>query len=275
MNLSANKAAVRPYIVSAAKRLGIVLLCAVTLLFCLTSSVSASAALGLFRFGAEGLGAYMRAGTGTVPWTLLAAIDLVETGSASQPDALRLEALKDRLSGRTVEEKLSGYTGSPVFISMVKSRMYSFSNIERLMDPARDFPIPKYLPYSYSNDFGQARTFGGERSHEGIDIICDKGTPVLSVCNGTVTKKGWLTLGGWRIGVEDEYGVYYYYAHMSAYGKYEIGDAVRVGDILGYVGSTGYGPEGTDTVMIPHLHFGLYENDEAFNPYVFLQAWER
>ena len=37
--------------------------------------------------------------------------------------------------------------------------------------------------------------------------------------------------------------------------------------LLGYVGSTGYGPEGTDDQMIPHLHFGLYINDIAIDPY--------
>lgn len=145
----------------------------------------------------------------------------------------------------------------------------------QMLDPTRVFPLPAQSGYAYEDGFGDARSFGGERSHEGVDIIVDKGTPVYSSCNGVVTKKGWLTLGGWRIGVEDAFGVYHYYAHLSAYAEgLEVGDAVSAGQLLGYVGSTGYGPEGTDDQMIPHLHFGLYINDIAIDPYPYLQAWD-
>lgn len=145
---------------------------------------------------------------------------------------------------------------------------------EQMTDPTRIFPLPLDSDYGYEDGFGDGRSFGGERSHEGIDIIVEKGTPVLSVCNGVVTQKGWLTLGGWRIGVTDAFGVYHYYAHLSSYADVEVGDAVSAGDVLGYVGSTGYGPEGTDDQMIPHLHFGLYVDDVAVNPYDYLRHWE-
>jgi len=144
----------------------------------------------------------------------------------------------------------------------------------QMADPTRVFPLPKDIKYSYEPGFGDGRWFGGERSHEGVDIIAPKGTPVRSVSNGTVTHKGWLTLGGWRIGVTDAFGVYHYYAHLSAYADVEIGDAVSAGQILGYVGSTGYGPEGTEDQMVPHLHFGLYVDGVAYDPYPYLQKWE-
>ena len=145
----------------------------------------------------------------------------------------------------------------------------------QMLDPTRVFPLPAGSGYSYEDGFGDGRDFGGARSHEGVDIIVDEGTPVLSVCNGTITKMGWLTLGGWRIGVEDAFGVYHYYAHLSAYAEgLEIGDTVRAGDVLGFVGSTGYGPVGTSDQMVPHLHFGVYVNDVAVNPYPYLRAWD-
>ncbi len=144
----------------------------------------------------------------------------------------------------------------------------------QLSDATRVFPLPKDAGYSFYPEFGADRTFGGERPHEGVDIPAPEGTPVRSVCNGVVTKKGWLTLGGWRIGVTDAFGVYHYYAHLSAYADVEIGDAVSAGQVLGYVGSTGYGPEGTSDQMIPHLHFGLYADDVAFDPYPYLKEWE-
>ena len=75
--------------------------------------------------------------------------------------------------------------------------------------------------------------------------------------------------------MEDAFGVYHYYAHLSAYAEgLEMGDTVRAGDVLGFVGSTGYGPVGTSDQMIPHLHFGVYVNDVAVNPYPYLRAWD-
>ncbi|MDR0896449.1 MAG: M23 family metallopeptidase [Oscillospiraceae bacterium] len=143
-----------------------------------------------------------------------------------------------------------------------------------LTDPTRVFPLPQGQYSPYESGFGDGRSFGGARSHEGIDIIAPEGTPVYSVCNGVVTNKGWLTLGGWRIGVMDAFGVYHYYAHLSQYADLEVGDPVSAGQLLGYVGSTGYGPEGTSDQMVSHLHFGLYMNDVAFDAYPYLVRWE-
>jgi murein DD-endopeptidase MepM/ murein hydrolase activator NlpD len=238
-------------------------------------TADATVELGMSRFGDHGLQAYIEAGTTAVPWTMLAAIDLVETGSMSAPTPSRLSQLKRSLVGNTVDQKLNNYAHSRVFTDIVKRRMNTFNVINRMMDSSHMFPLPKSSNYWYDDSWGAARNFGGVRFHEGIDIIAATGTPVYSACSGTVTKKGWLTLGGWRIGVEDENGIYYYYAHLSQYGNYEIGDKVCAGDILGYVGSTGSGPEGTDDVMTPHLHFGMYENDVAFNAYMFLKSWEK
>ena len=251
-----------------------VVLFAVGALICGSVSAETKIPLGMSRFGDHGLQAYIEAGTANVPWTMLAAVDLVETGSMSSPSTARLNQLKSQLIGLTVDQKLNNYAHSPVFTQIVKRRMQVFEYIYSMMDASHVFPLPRGCGYTYEDSWGAARSFGGERNHEGIDIIVAKGTPVYSACAGTVTKKGWLTLGGWRIGIEDENGIYYYYAHLSSYGNFEVGDTVRAGDILGYVGSTGYGPEGTDNVLIPHLHFGMYENDVAFNPYMFLKAWK-
>lgn len=144
----------------------------------------------------------------------------------------------------------------------------------QMTDPTRVFPLAKSANYSYEPGFGDGRSYGGERAHEGVDIIAAKGAPVRSVCNGVVTNKGWLTLGGYRIGIKDAFGVYHYYAHLSAYAELEVGDAVMAGQVIGYVGSTGYGPEGTDDQMVPHLHFGLYVGDVAVDPYGYLRQWE-
>lgn len=55
----------------------------------------------------------------------------------------------------------------------------------------------------------------------GTDIMAQNNTPgiypVLSATAGTVTNIGWLELGGWRIGITSENGIYYYYAHLDSY----------------------------------------------------------
>ena len=102
---------------------------------------------------------------------------------------------------------------------------------------------------------------------------------VIDVGDGVIEKAGWNTLGGWRIGVRgDSDGVYYYYAHLSSfYDGIAVGAKVKKGQLLGFVGDTGYGPVGTSGVMAPHLHFGMYEGDfmRAVNPYPMLRHWQK
>ncbi|MER2000834.1 MAG: peptidoglycan DD-metalloendopeptidase family protein, partial [Lysinibacillus sp.] len=57
------------------------------------------------------------------------------------------------------------------------------------------------------------------------------------------------------------------------------GDIVKSGQVIGYVGSTGYGKKGTAGKFPPHLHYGIYKfngkAEMAFNPYPFLVQWEK
>ena len=129
------------------------------------------------------------------------------------------------------------------------------------------------------------RTYGGKRGHEGCDIMASynhRGVyPVVSVCDGTLEKIGWLPQGGWRLGIRSKTGVYYYYAHLSDYMKeYQIGEQIRAGEVIGFMGDTGYSEiEGTTGNFDVHLHFGIYLNDKngkeyAISPYQVLQKLE-
>lgn len=120
------------------------------------------------------------------------------------------------------------------------------------------FPLDKRYNYTIKHTFGARRSFGGRRIHEGVDIFADYGTPVLACSYGYVELMGWNRLGGWRIGIRDANNMYYYYGHLSAFQKgLRQGDLVRPGQVIGYVGSSGYGPPGTSGKFPPHLHFGL------------------
>ncbi|WP_108023944.1 M23 family metallopeptidase [Melghirimyces profundicolus] len=142
------------------------------------------------------------------------------------------------------------------------------------------FIMPLQYNYTYHNTWGDRRGWGGLRIHEGTDIFADYGTPVFSTSYGYVELKGWNRYGGWRIGIRDLRNNYHYYAHLSRFNK-EIkkGDVVEPGQVIGYVGSSGYGPPGTSGKFPPHLHYGIYKYNGrttfSFDPYPFLKAWER
>lgn len=142
------------------------------------------------------------------------------------------------------------------------------------------FPLPLGNSYSYKDTWGDRRGWGGRRSHEGTDIFAGHGTPVRSTCYGIVEIKGWNKFGGWRIGIRDLNNHYHYYAHLSGFDKkIAVGDIVEPGQVVGWVGSSGYGKPGTSGKFPPHLHYGVYSDrgmiEWAFDPYPMLRRWEQ
>jgi len=123
--------------------------------------------------------------------------------------------------------------------------------------------------------FGDAR--GSERQHEALDIMAPTGTPVLAVADGTIEKLFTSDRGGLTIYQFEPSGQFsYYYAHLQAYapGLTE-GAAVKRGDVLGTVGSTGNADPAA-----PHLHFAIFRltpekqwwTGTPVNPYPLLRA---
>lgn len=142
------------------------------------------------------------------------------------------------------------------------------------------FPIP--LVYRsgvyYTDTYGAARNSGG---HEGCDIMDTGNTagqiPIVSATDGVITNVGWLYLGGYRIGITSEHDIYYYYAHLDSYAAgITAGRDIKAGELLGFMGNTGEGEEGTKGKFPVHLHFGIYVqnqdgNEESVNSYPFLR----
>ena len=137
------------------------------------------------------------------------------------------------------------------------------------------FPVRGIDLASIADSFTDAR--GATRFHNAMDIMAPRGTPVVAVDGGTVSRLGKGGAGGITVYQLDEAGRYgFYYAHLDrlAAGLAE-GQAVRRGDVLGYVGTTGNAPE-----TAPHLHFAIFEIVDArtrwggrpVNPY---PLWKR
>ena len=124
-------------------------------------------------------------------------------------------------------------------------------------------PIAKNYSYSDSDDFGNPRSYGYRRPHLGHDMFARIGTPIIAVECGIVEAAGWNQYGGWRIGIRSHDNKrYYYYAHLRKDKPFAagvgIGSPVQAGDVVGYLGNTGYSrKENATNIKQPHLHFGL------------------
>ena len=124
-------------------------------------------------------------------------------------------------------------------------------------------PVAAGYGYSHCDDFGASRSFGFARKHLGNDLMGAQGTPIVAVEGGVVEVMGWNRYGGWRVGIRSfDNKRYYYYAHLQkdhpfAEGLQE-GDIVQAGDLIGFMGRTGYSDtENVNNIETVHLHFGM------------------
>ncbi|MEG3086586.1 M23 family metallopeptidase [Sphingomonas sp. PB4P5] len=114
-------------------------------------------------------------------------------------------------------------------------------------------PVAGISRSAVTDSWGDPRE-NGLREHHGNDIIAPANTPVVAAAPGTVEKLWNSAAGGTTVYVRSPQRRWtYYYAHLSGYapGLHE-GQAVRVGDLIGFVGDTGNAGAGNY-----HLHFGL------------------
>ena len=124
-------------------------------------------------------------------------------------------------------------------------------------------PIAKNYNFSHYDDFGNSRSYGFKRVHLGNDLMGSIGTPIIAVESGVIEHLGWNQYGGWRIGIRSfDSKRYYYYAHLRKNHPYaeglEEGMIVKAGDVIGYLGMTGYSvKENVNNINVPHLHFGM------------------
>jgi len=151
--------------------------------------------------------------------------------------------------------------------ALYKSKNYSdetmpvFSDGGTVQSSAANVSIsPLGGDFRVSSNFGYrtAPTAGASTYHQGIDLACKVGTPVVSLENGTVTKV--KDGGGYGLEVEvtDKDGNVVKYAHLSAAGV-SVGDTVSAGEQIAKSGNSG-------TSTGPHLHLGYMVDGEWVNP---------
>jgi len=139
--------------------------------------------------------------------------------------------------------------------------------------PRIGLPIVGMKLSDIHDTFNQGRS--GGRAHESTDIMKPRGTPVIAVDDGTIVKFFNSRQGGLTVYQFDSSQIYcYYYAHLDGYAEgLAEGMAVKRGDPIGYVGSTG-----NANAAGPHLHFGIarigpekhWWGGQAIDPYPLL-----
>lgn len=145
-------------------------------------------------------------------------------------------------------------------------------------------PIAYGYSFSHYDDFGASRSYGFKRNHLGNDLLGSIGTPIIAVESGVVEAVGWNRYGGWRVGVRSFDGKrYYYYAHLRKDRPYheglKEGSVIEAGDIIGYLGMTGYSEkENVNGMNVPHLHFGMQlvfdESQKECNNEIWINVYE-
>ncbi len=145
-------------------------------------------------------------------------------------------------------------------------------------------PVAAGYGYSHCADFGVSRSFGFARRHLGNDLMGSLGTPIVAVEGGVVEAMGWNRYGGWRIGIRSfDSRRYYYYAHLQKDHPFaeglEVGDMVQAGDLIGFMGRTGYSDkENVNNIETVHLHFGMQlvfdESQKECNSEIWIDVYD-
>jgi murein DD-endopeptidase MepM/ murein hydrolase activator NlpD len=140
--------------------------------------------------------------------------------------------------------------------------------------PHLRMPIDGVSPETTKGGFYEKRA---GHPHEAVDILAPRNTPVHAVSDGTIAKLFYSKGGGGNTIYEfDPSGRYaYYYAHLERYAEgLHDGDAVKQGQVIAFVGTSGNAPPNT-----PHLHFAVFElgperhwwQGKAIDPYPFFE----
>lgn len=100
--------------------------------------------------------------------------------------------------------------------------------------------------------------WGDKRFHSGVDLAGNQGDPIYAIASGTVTGAGYNDAYGYNVSISHGGGYGSMYAHMTSF-TVSGGQYVNQGQVIGYVGSTGWSTG-------PHLHFEIYVNGGTVNP---------
>lgn len=207
-------------------------------------------------------------------WIEILALAATRNGSGKLSSSQVKKAAEDLRTGQPISEILKGQTKYyDYYYEAYEAVLGGLLGSYAIRAPEGEWkatyglkafcPVAAGWGFSHCQDFGNSRSFGFARKHLGNDLMGALGAPIAAVEGGTVEAIGWNRYGGWRIGVRSfDRKRYYYYAHLKKDAPYapglKEGDVVQAGDIIGFMGRTGYSDtENTNNIEVVHLHFGI------------------
>lgn len=143
---------------------------------------------------------------------------------------------------------------APVTPAPLSTPAMTATALNELRSRRLTLPVKGIKPADLRSNFDDRR--GESRRHEALDVLAPRNTPVLAVEDGTVARLFLSDAGGITIYQFDPSATYvYYYAHLERYAEgLKEGAAIKRGQVVGYVGTTGNAPRDT-----PHLHFAIFK----------------
>ena len=176
---------------------------------------------------------------------------LLASGGSSGREALRVRVNLDALIRRA----------NLLSASFREAADSLSAHVERLSAMPSIMPTEGFLTSNFSS-IRYHPILHENRPHEGLDITAPYGTPIIAPSAGHITRVGWETGYGLTVEIDHGYGIVTRYAHMSRTAV-AVGESVRRGDRLGFVGTTGLATG-------PHLHYEVIVEGRPMDPLRFI-----
>lgn len=177
-----------------------------------------------------------------------------------------LETREDVLENLNMSD--SGTLDMEILKQQIKETIETVGEIKDYLSQERDlylatpmgWPVEGRITSRFGKRIHPIR--GGNDFHTGVDISTSPGDPVRASADGIVTFSGWSGANGNLVAIEHGFGYSTFYAHNRETAV-NVGQVVKRGDVIAYVGSTG-------SSTGPHLHYEIWKEGKIVNPKPFL-----
>jgi len=176
---------------------------------------------------------------------------LLASGGTTGREALRVRVNLDALMRRA----------NLLSVSFQQAADSLNAHMERLSATPSIMPTEGFLTSNFTS-IRYHPILHENRPHDGLDITAPYGTPIVAPAAGRITRVGWENGYGLTVEIDHGYGIVTRYAHMSRTAV-AVGQSVRRGDRLGFVGSTGLSTG-------PHLHYEVIVEGRPTDPLRFI-----
>ena len=191
--------------------------------------------------------------------------DAVASAYAAQEEAKRLEEERRRREEEERRARAATSTTAPTDTTLAPTGGVTTTTAPPAEPPPPPSSGGQTCPVNgavaFTDTWGAPRS--GGRTHQGVDMIAARGTPLVAIEAGTVSRISTSSLGGLTLWIAGSSGDTFYYAHLDGYASgISSGQSVSAGTLVGYVGNTG-----NAQYTVPHLHFEWHPGGgSAVNP---------